>query len=58
MLPWWGWVLLWALLLAGSAALLGWRLRRLWRRSRVVLAELERAEDVLGRLEATGRDAS
>jgi hypothetical protein len=51
-------VLLWAGLVAGSAALLGWRLRRLWRRGRAVLAELERAEGVLARLDAVRQDPS
>ena len=30
MLPWWGWVLLWVVLLLGSAVFLGWRAWLVW----------------------------
>lgn len=45
------WLLLAFVLLVGSAALLGWRLRWLWRRFRGLLDELSRAEDTLSALE-------
>lgn len=44
MLPWWGWVLLWVVLLAGGAALVGWRAWRVWGRFKALGAEVADAE--------------
>ena len=43
MAPWWAWVLLWVLLLAGSAVWLGLLSRRVWRKVTVLSREVERA---------------
>lgn len=51
MLPLWGWVLLWLVLVAVSTAVLAWRVRWLWGRFHALLAELERAGAVLDLLE-------
>lgn len=51
MLPWWGWVLLWVLLLAASGALLFVRSRRTWRSAKGLTTELSRASALLAELE-------
>ena len=51
MLPWWGWVVLWALLLAGSAAWLGALSRRVWASTKALSVEVERAGAVVAALE-------
>jgi hypothetical protein len=51
-LPWWGWVLLWAALLVGSAAHLWWRARRVWGRTTVLAREVQRASELVGELES------
>lgn len=52
MLPWWGWLLLWTALVVGGGVLVGLRLRTLWRSLRALTAEVGRAADALGALEA------
>ncbi len=44
MLPWWGWVLLWVVLLVGGAALVGWRAWRVWGKVTALGAEVADAE--------------
>ena len=51
MLPWWGWVLLWAVLLLCSAALLGWRARLVWGRTKALGREVQRASELVAELE-------
>ena len=51
-MPWWGWVLLWVVLLVGSALLLAWLGRRVWHSARELLAELERAGELVAELES------
>lgn len=51
MLPWWGWTLLWLVLVLGSAAVIAWRLRWLWRRFRAFLAAVDDAAGVVASLE-------
>lgn len=51
MLPWWGWVLFWALVLLGSAAYLGWRVRLVWGRTRELAREVQRASRLVAELE-------
>jgi len=51
-LPWWGWVLLWAVLLLGSAAFLGWRAWLVWGRTKALGREVQRASDLVAELEA------
>ena len=50
-LPWWGWVLVWAGLLLGSAVFLGWRARLLWGRTTVLAREVQRASELVAELE-------
>ena len=52
MLPWWGWVLLWVVLLLGSAALLGWRAWLVWGRTKGLAREVQRASDLVAELES------
>ena len=52
MLPWWGWVLLWAVLLLGSAAFLGWRAWLVWGRTKALGREVQRAGELVAELEA------
>lgn len=47
-MPWW---LIWVLLVLAALTLLVWIGLRLWRAFRALLAEVERAQEVLGRLE-------
>ncbi len=51
MLPWWGWVLLWVLLVLGGAVLVGLRARATWRSLRALTAELGRAGRLVEELE-------
>ena len=51
MLPWWGWVLLWAVLVLGGALLVGLRARATWRSLKSLTAELGRAGSLLVELE-------
>ena len=52
MLPWWGWLLLWMVLLLGSAAFLGWRAWLVWGRTRSLGREVRRASDLVAGLGA------
>lgn len=52
MLPWWGWVLLWAVVLLGSAAFLGWRARQVWGRTTALAREVRRASELVAELES------
>lgn len=51
MLPWWGWTLLWVVLVVGGAVLVGLRTRAAWRSLRALTAELGRAADMAAALE-------
>ena len=51
MLPWWGWVLFWVLLLLGSAAFLGWRAWLVWGKTKELGREVQRASDLVAELE-------
>ncbi len=51
MLPWWGWVLLWLVLLLGSAAYLFLRARAVWRATTVLGREVARASELVAELE-------
>jgi len=50
-LPWWGWVLLWVVLLLGSAAYLGWRARLVWGQTKGLGREVQRASALVAELE-------
>ncbi len=52
MLPWWGWVLLWVVLLLCSAALLGWRAWLVWGKTKVLGREVQRASELVAALES------
>ena len=52
MLPWWGWVLLWVVLLLGSAAFLGWRAWLVWGRTKDLGREVQRASELVAELES------
>lgn len=56
MLPWWGWVLLWVVLLAGSAAFLGWRARQLWGSTKALGREVQRASALVAELESRAEE--
>ncbi|MGG5257120.1 hypothetical protein [Phycicoccus avicenniae] len=43
MLPWWGWILLWAVIVLGGGLLVGVRARATWRSAKALTAELGRA---------------
>ena len=51
MLPWWGWVVLWVLLLVGSAVWLGALSRRVWVSATALATEAERAGALVAELE-------
>ena len=51
MLPWWGWLLLWVVLLVGGAVLVGFRVRTTWHSVRALSAELSRSGRLLAELE-------
>ncbi len=60
MLPWWGWVLLWAVILLGGGLLVGLRARSTWRSAKALTTELGRAGALVSELEAAAerhRDA-
>ena len=52
MLPWWGWVLLWTVLVLGGGLWLFVLSRRVWRSSKALVLEVERAGALLSELEA------
>ncbi|MBR7742302.1 hypothetical protein KC207_03215 [Phycicoccus sp. BSK3Z-2] len=52
MLPWWGWLLLWSVLVLGGGVVVFLRLRSLWRSVRALSAEVSRAGRVVAELEA------
>ena len=52
MLPWWGWVMVWLLLLVGGAAWVGVLSRRVWGKTKVLAAEVQRAGALVAELEA------
>ncbi|NHA68353.1 hypothetical protein [Phycicoccus flavus] len=54
MLPSWGWVLLWAVLVLGGGVLVGLRVRDAWRSARALAAEVGRATRTLEALETHG----
>ncbi len=51
MLPWWGWLLLWAVLVLGGALWVGIRVRAAWRSAAALGTELARAERLVAELE-------
>lgn len=51
MLPWWGWVLLWVVLVVGGLGVCALLARRVWGRARALLRELGDAERLVGALE-------
>lgn len=55
MLPWWGWVLIWAVIVLGGAAWIAVLVRRAWRSLKALNAELGRASALAGAIE---REAS
>ncbi len=52
MLPWWGWLLLWTVLVVGGGAWVGVRARSTWRSARALTAEVSRTGELLAELEA------
>ncbi len=52
MLPWWGWVLLWAVLVVGGAAWVGVRSRSTWRSAKALSEEVSRVGELVAELEA------
>ena len=52
MLPWWGWVILWTVLVAGSTLWLGILVRDVWGRSKALGREVTRASELVAALEA------
>ena len=52
MLPWWGWVLLWVVLLVASGLWLFVLSRRVWGKAKVLTGELSRASGLLDELES------
>ena len=59
MLPWWGWVLLWTVLVLGGALLVAWRARGAWRSAKGLGTEVSRATELLDQVQAAlERDAA
>lgn len=56
MLPWWGWLLLWVVLLAAGGWLLFVRSRGVWRSAKGLTGELARASALLDELEQRADD--
>lgn len=52
MLPWWGWLVFWCVLLLGSTLWLGVLARGVWRRVKDLGGEVERASGLVAALEA------
>jgi hypothetical protein len=52
MLPWWGWVVLWVLLLATAGLVVGVRGRRVWRSLTALGRDVEQAGALVGELES------
>lgn len=52
MLPWWGWELLWVVLVVGSGVWLFVLARRVWGKAKVLTGELSRASGLLAELES------
>jgi hypothetical protein len=50
--PWWGWVVAWTVLLVGSVAFLAFRARRVWGSTRALGREVQRASELVAELEA------
>jgi hypothetical protein len=51
-LPWWGWVLFWVVLLTASGAFLGWRAWLVWEKTKVLGREVQRASELVAELES------
>jgi hypothetical protein len=51
-LPWWGWLLFWVVLLLASAAFLGWRAWLVWGKTKVLGREVKRASELVAELES------
>ncbi|WP_392542103.1 hypothetical protein [Oryzobacter telluris] len=51
MLPWWGWVLLWVVLLVASGLWLFVLARRVWGKTKALTRELSRASALVAELE-------
>jgi hypothetical protein len=51
-LPWWGWLLFWVVLVGGSALWLGLLVRDVWRRAGALGAEVSRVSEMVAALEA------
>lgn len=58
MLPWWGWLLFWAVLVVASAVWLGVLGRDVWRRAQALGAEVSRASVLVAALEARADELS
>lgn len=52
MLPWWGWLVFWVVLLVGSAVWLGVLARGVWLRVKALGTEVERAGELVAAIEA------
>jgi hypothetical protein len=51
MLPWWGWVALWAVLVVGGGLWVAARARATWHSARALSAEVSRAGAIVAELE-------
>lgn len=58
MLPWWGWLLFWTVLVVASALWLGVLGRDVWRRAQALGAEVSRASELVAALEARADELS
>lgn len=54
-LPWWGWVLVWVVLVVGGAALLAWLGWGVWRKVKLLTKDLGEAERTVAALRAQKR---
>lgn len=52
MLPWWGWLLFWVVLVLASVAFLGWRAWLVWGKTKALGREVGRASALVAEIEA------
>ena len=58
MLPWWGWMVFWTVLVGGSLVWLGLLARGVWRKARALGVEVARAGELVAALGARAEELS
>jgi hypothetical protein len=57
-LPWWGWLVFWAVLVGGSVLWLALLMRRVWEKARALGVEVSRASALVAALESAADELS